>query len=138
MTKVSHGPDHYRGVRANQSEFGLIVKHVRILPEDKAKVEALVAPYKERADLHFQRASAQRKAELKRQEIERQRQAEAKRKEEARREQERLAKAPPTPVPHPAEPPQDSCATGIAPGEAPWMETRKRPTLRLSAFRQAS
>jgi hypothetical protein len=72
MTKVSHGPEHYREHRIRASETGLIVKHYRILPEDKEAVDELVRPYKEKGDAHFRRVRReQRVAEKKREAEER-------------------------------------------------------------------
>jgi len=70
MTKISHGPEHYREHRIRASETGLIVKHYRILPEDKEAVDELVRPFKERADAHFRRVRREQRAEERKREAE--------------------------------------------------------------------
>lgn len=77
MTKVSHGPEHYREHRIRASETGLIVKHYRIMPEDKDVVDELVRPYKEKGDAHFRRIRREQRAAEKKREAEERRLAKA-------------------------------------------------------------
>jgi hypothetical protein len=64
MTKVSHGPEHYReNYAASTKDAGLVWAQYRICPVDKPALDALAKPFKDKATEVFRETQARKREE---------------------------------------------------------------------------
>ena len=67
MTKISHGPEHYRENYASSTrDAGLVWAQYRICPSDKPALDALAKPYKDKATAVFKATQARKREERER------------------------------------------------------------------------